>query len=311
MKTNRTRGRHFLWPLVFLSLVPLRAAERVDNVLAQMVPDKAVSLSGMRMEQLKSTPLFQRLIAQQKLPQLDQFARESGFDPRRDVRDLLVASVGNQSVLLARGSFRVNVPPKAKRFNYRGYAIVSNGKAEGHEAGFCILDNTLAAAGPVNVLEAALDQYKSGKRDNAAALLSRARSISENYQFWIVTAGDANFIQLNLPKSPGGMDFGRIFGSLQNILVEADLRNGLKGIAEGWTASAQDAKTLSDAARGMVGMGRLNTPENKPQLLRLWDGIKVEQADRKITITFDIAQDLIDQLLDLIPGGPNEKRPKL
>lgn len=296
--------------VLVLCIFPLGAAERVDNVLARMVPANSVSLTGMRMDQLKQTPLFQKLIAQQKLPQLDQFAKESGFDPRRDVRDLLLASIGKQSVLLARGSFHVNIPGKAKQFNYHGYVVVSNGNPEPQEAGFCILDRTLAAAGPMPLLKAALDQYKSGNRNNAAELLTRARAIPDNYQFWVVTAGNSNFISDNVDKSSGGPDLSRILGTFQNALVEADLRNGLKANAEGYCNSAQEAKSLSDAARGLVGMGRLNTPDNQPDLLRLWDGIKVTQSDRKVVLTADISQDLIDQLLKLLQSaGPNRSRP--
>jgi hypothetical protein len=293
--------------------IPVLCAERVDNVLAQMVPDATTTLIGMRMEQLKSTPLFQKMIAQEKLPQLDDFARESGFDPRRDVRDLLLASNGKQTVLLARGSFHLNIPATAKRFNYHGYVIVSNGAApDEHSGGFCILDSTLAAAGPLPALEAALDQYKLRNRNNAVRLLSRARGIPETYQFWGVTSGGGSYISDNMPSSPGAPEFGRIFRSLQDTMFEADLRNGLKGFFEGWCLSAQDAKNLSNAARGMVGMGRLNTPENQPDLLRLWDGIKVEQDDKKVTLTTDIGQDLIDQLLKLIqsnaPGSKHNGR---
>jgi hypothetical protein len=286
-------------------------AERVDNVLARMVPPDAVTLIGMRMQQLQSTPLFQKMVAQQKIPQMDQFARESGFDPRRDVRDLLLASIGQQTVLLARGSFRLKVPEKAARFNYHGFVIVSSGGVQKSPAGFCILDSTLAAAGPLPVLEAALDQYKSGNRNNAAALLNRARSIPEDYQFWVVTDGNGNLISENMPGATGGADFGRLFRSLQNVLVEADLRSGLKARAEGDCPSAQDAKSLSDAARGMVGMARLNTPENHSDLLRVWDGFKVEQADRKVTLTVDVAQDLVDELLKLAQsGGGRKNRPQ-
>src|ERR1043165_201084 len=182
-----------------LPQTPALLAERVDNVLARMVPDVSLTLVGMRMEQLKATPLFQKLLAQQKLPQLDDFSRESGFDPRRDVRDLLLAFNGKQTVLLARGNFHVKVSPAAKKFNYHGYVIVSSAGAQHDEAGFCILDSTLAAAGPLPVLEAALDQYKSGNSNNAPVLSGRARSIPELYHVWGVTSGNANFISENMP----------------------------------------------------------------------------------------------------------------
>jgi hypothetical protein len=286
--------------LLLLATASLATAERVDNVLARMVPDNTITLIGMRMEQLRSTPLFQKLIAQQKLPQFDEFSKESGFDPLRDVRDLILASNGKQTVLLARGNFHLTLPAKTTRLNYHGYVIVLSGNGPDHNAGFCVLDSTLAVAGPVPALEAALDQYKSGKSNNAAALLSRARSIEEAYQLWVVSTGSQAFISENMPAGPAGLDVSRIFRTLQNVLLEADLRTGLKGFIEGVCGTPQDAKALSDATRGMVGMGRLNTPENQPDLLRLWDGVKVQQTDRKVTVTVDIGQDLINQLLNLI-----------
>ena len=292
---------------VLVCALNLVAAERVDNVLAQMVPDKTTTLIGMRMEQLKSTPLFQKMMSQQQLSQLDQFAGESGFDPRRDVRDLLIASNGKETVLLARGTFHLKLPATARKTNYHGFVLVPN-EGQQSQSGFCILDSTLAAAGSLPALQAALDQYKSGNRNNAAGLLARARTIADNFQFWGVTAGGGNFISENMPGGGAGApDFARIFRTLQNVTFEGDLRSGFKGMAEGDCTSAQDAKTLSDAVRGMVGMGRLNTPENQPDLLRLWDGIKVAQTDRKITLTVDIGQDLIDQLLKLMQSGPDHK----
>ena len=155
-------------------------------------------------------------------------------------------------------------------------------------------------------LEAALDQYKSGNRNNAPALLARARAIPENFQLWGVTTGTGNFISQNLPSAgPAGAGFASLFHSLQNVSFEADLRSGLKGTAEGLCGSPADAKKVSDALRGMVGMGRLNTPDNQPDLLRLWDGMKVELADKKVTLNVDISQDLIDQLVKLMQNPPH------
>lgn len=279
-------------------------AERVDNVLALMVPNATRTLVGMRMEQLKATPLFQKMIAQQKLPQLDQFAKDTGFDPRRDVRDLLLASTGGDSVLLARGNFHIANKGPFKKSNYHGYEIWTNEKA-----GFCILDRTLAAAGPIPILQAALDQYKLRSRDNAAELLTRARAIPESYQIWVLTSGAANYVAEKMPKPGNGVDVARILQSLGDVQIEADFRSGLNAIAEGWCASPQDAKNLGDVVRGAVGLGRLKTPENQPDLLRLWDGIKVEQHERKVTITTTIGQDLIDELLKLFESG-NVRKPE-
>ena len=61
----------------------------------------------------------------------------------------------------------------------------------------------------------------------------------------------------------------------------------------------QDAKTLGDAARGMIGLGRLSVPENQPEMLRLFDGIKVEQKQQSVQLNVNIPPDLIDRLLKM------------
>ena len=296
--------------LLAMTIVPAcQPAERVDNVLAQLIPPDSTSLFGARMEEVKATPLFQKLAAQQKLPQLDDFARETGFDPRRDVRDMLVASTSRakSGVLLARGSFHITPEAFAKlkeahKVEYRGYTIY--GSPDG-ESGFCILDGTLAIAGPMASLRAALDQYRHPNRAATAALLAKAQAVPMQFQVWAVSLGGADFIANNLPNDPNAMNFAKIFSSLQNTYFMADLSRGFHASAHGECASEADAKSLGDAARGLIGFGRLSVPDKQPELLRLWDGIQVEQQQRSITITANIQQELIDKLVQLFEASPS------
>ncbi len=273
-------------------------AASIDSVLIQLIPPDSTFLFGAHMDQLRTTPLYQKLVAQKKLPQLDQFAAETGFDPRRDVRELLAASNGKETVLLARGNFHIGNIQGVTRSTYKGYAIYAHG-----EGGYCLLDSTLAVAGQLPELHAALDQYKSGNRAATAALLVKAQAIPNLNQVWVVSAGGADFIARNLPQDGNGANFARIFRALQNTTFEADLRNGLDAIAQGNCQTDKDAKDLGDAARGLVGFGRLSVPENQPELLRLWDGIHVDQNQKNIRITAKISQDLIDRLVQMVNGS--------
>ena len=97
---------------------------------------------------------------------------------------------------------------------------------------------------------------------------------------------------------------GRILRSLENTTAAADLRAGLNGYLNGLCRTDADAKNLGDAARGLVGLGRLSVPEKQPELLRLWDGIKVDQQQRAVKITVAIPQYLIDKLIDLVESDP-------
>jgi hypothetical protein len=306
-----------LVPLFLLLIVPpeCQPSERVDNVLAKLIPADTQALFGARMEQIRTAPLFVKLVAQQKLTQLDSFATETGFDPRRDVRDLVLASSGrpNSSVLLARGVFRVDQtkldPKMFKKVAYRGYVLNVTPK---EDAGFCIMDNTLAIAGPIVSMKAALDHYLSTTRDASTALLDQARAIPPQFQVWSVSTGAADFLANNLPKDGNAANFSKIFRSMENTHFEADLSRGLNATAQGECRTEADAKSLGDAVRGLIGFGRLSVPDNQPELLRLWDGLHVDQNKQTITITANISQELIDKLVQFFQSSTKEsiRRPR-
>src|SRR4051794_19250001 len=76
--------------LLFLgAAITLTAQPRIDNVLVRMVPPGATSLIGGNMDRIKATAFYSKLLNSQKMPQVDRFAEETGFAPRRDVRELL------------------------------------------------------------------------------------------------------------------------------------------------------------------------------------------------------------------------------
>jgi hypothetical protein len=49
----------------------------------------------------------------------------------------------------------------------------------------------------------------------------------------------------------------------------------------------------------LVGFGRLRTPVNQPDLLKLYDAIQVTQQLAQTKVTADVPQQLADKFLDL------------
>jgi len=273
----------------------------VDNVLERMVPPGVTSLVGARMDQIEQTAFYRKLIAAQPLPQVDRFARDTGFDPRRDVRELLFVTTPRGSVMLARGAFRVNAAslknvPKTRHGDYEILGVGGSG--------FCILDSTLAVAGDVPAVIAALDEWKSGTHTAARPLLARAATVDAQAQFWGVSTGVAGFLADYPPGIGSGLDFSKIFRGLVDTSFQADLSMGLRAEVHGTTATEMDAINLRDTVRGLVGLGRLKVPDNQPELLRVWDGITVDQKGLSITIHADIAQDLLDKLMQMLNAAP-------
>jgi hypothetical protein len=277
--------------------VTLGAQPRIDNVLGKMVPPGATSLVGARMDQIKLTAIYRKMLATSSLTEVDQFAGQTGFDPRRDVRDLLYVSTSAGSVMLARGTFHLNPTPlrNARRIRHGRYEIVSEGSG-----GFCVLDSTLAAAGDIPVIEAALDEWTSGSHTAAQPLAARLGSVNPQSQLWGISTGPGNFLAEHPPGASSGIDFSKIFRGLQDTWFEADLSAGLRAEVHGTAATEKDALNLRDAVRGIVGLGRLNVPENQSELLKVWDGITVDQQGRSISLHADVAQDLIDKLMQML-----------
>jgi hypothetical protein len=299
---HRFRGVRFTAFIVGMAAT-LSAQPHIDNVLVQMVPPGTNSLIGAHMDQIKRTEIYRKAIASRVLVQVDEFANETGFDPRRDVRELLLASNPHSSVMLARGTFHLNPASLkgVKQLRHGQYVIYTHGGA-----GFCVLDSTLAAAGELKSLEAALDEWTSGTHKAAEPLLAMAAGISPQSQFWGVSKAAGQFIADHPPSvgAPGGVDVTKVFRGLQDTWFDADFSSGAGATLHGNTATEKDAMNLRDAFRGVIGLGRLNVPDNEPELLRVFDGITVDQQGRAITIHASVAQDLVDKMVEMLTAQP-------
>lgn len=289
--------------LIFAATVS--AEPRVDNVLLRMVPPGATSLVGARMDQIKQTEIYKKMLAGQDLVQLDEFVNETGFDPRRDVREILFVTGSPAAVMLARGNFHLSpaTVKDMKKLRRGQYDIWMRGGS-----GFCILDSTLAAAGDISSLEAAIDEWTSGTHTAAKTLLARVTAVNPQSQLWGISTGAGSFLAEHPPAANSGLDLSAIFRNLHDYWFEADFNAGMRAEVHGITATEKDAVNLRDIVRGAVGLGRLNVPENQPDLLKVWDGITVEQQSRAISIRADIAPELIDKMVRLLSAGPGGAR---
>src|SRR5437899_5788523 len=185
-------------------------SSRVDPALAALVPSDTIMVSGAHMAELRSTSLYQKLIAQQRLSELDDFAKQTGFDPRRDVQDLLAASNGVDTVVLARGSFKVQPPSGVKKSTYKG-ATIYGVSAEG---AYAILDSSTAVAGVERAVRKAIDQKQSG-HPGAAALLNRAGALQGTGQIWFVSSGWGTLPDKLSSQGGNLSNFGRLFRSVE------------------------------------------------------------------------------------------------
>jgi hypothetical protein len=101
---------------------------------------------------------------------------------------------------------------------------------------------------------------------------------------------------------PPDSNLANVMGALKSIdtaTIGMDLRNGIGLTAEVTCKTESDAKFVHDMLKGVVGIGRLNTPDSHPELLQLYDGIQVTVQKNHTLVTARIPTDLADRFLDL------------
>jgi len=277
--------------ILLASLTPF-GCRSADTGLSKFIPGDTVALAGIRMDQVRTTALYQKLRAQKRFSELDNLKARTGFDPTLDVSELLVATNGKDAITVARGHFAPS-DAAAKKVPYKGYTLNTHG-----DGAYVLIDGTTAVAGTQGAVRAAIDQFKTGTSSpGAASLVARGHALSPQAQIWAVSDSPEAFAGLASGNAAG--NFGKVFGQIERLSFTADLSKGLNAVATGDCRTEQDAKSLGDALRGLVSLGKLSVPQGQTDLLRLYDSVQVDQTQKSIKITASIVPELMDKLLQL------------
>jgi len=143
-------------------------------------------------EQAKTSPFGQYVLAQVQPQQLMQIAALTGFDPSKDVNELLVAGNGaaqHSGLALVLGNFNVTAisaliaTQKWSRKPITGVTIFENTQKE---AGLAFLSSSIAAAGDLTNVKAAIDRVSSPSI-LPASLLGEIGQLSAANDAWALT----------------------------------------------------------------------------------------------------------------------------
>jgi len=228
---------------------------------------------------------------------VEEFAKQTGLDPKKDLWELLFVSNGKNNVLLGRGKFANEMEPRlekegAKRFGYKGYNLIGDEKAA-----VVFISSTTAAMGPTESLRFLLDQ-RGASKGPPAELMALMKDIPQDAQFWAVYDGGP----VDLPFTGNLANITRFIKSIQTGSVYFDLRTGLNGVASGECSTDQGAEEVQGALKAFIGLGRLNTPANQPEMQAAWDGLRTTLQDKRVKLYIDVPQNVVDQFLALWMG---------
>lgn len=270
----------------------------IDPALATLIPADTQFLVGTKLEKLRDTPAYRKYFSRLPNQRLDEFVKETGVDPRTDLWELLYCAAGKDTgVLMVRGKFApTDMEPKlekegATRFAYKGYSLFGNDRSA-----LFFMTPSVALAGATPRLKWMIDNRNNLNTGVPPALQPLVNAISSDAQFWAAFTGGIN-AGLRLPETGMMGNLNQILGAIQSGSLSADLRTGLDLKAAGTCSSEQGARQIRDLLKGLIGLGRLNTPAGKPELLRVYDAIQVDNHATAVTLSAQIPEELVEKVV--------------
>lgn len=283
----------------------------VDPALALLVPSDTTWVAGARIEPLRNTPLFQRLTSMKGDPlHIEEFVKETGVDPRQDLWEFLAAGNGKDALLMARGKFtEMGMEPRIQkegvtRRPYKGYNLMGDEKGA-----IVFMNSTTALAGPTAMLQHIIDtRGQSGGIPKA--LQDKISKIPRTYQIWFVHSAFDQIPMLKREEAGNMANLNNVIGRIKTLQGAFDLSNGVKMHMEGETATGDDARRANDTIRGLIGLARLNTPANQPELLQALDAIHVTMQNTHVLVDANFPIALVDELQKVLNAwAPESRRP--
>jgi hypothetical protein len=278
---------------------PPIAGPKIDPAFAGMIPADTVLMAGMRIEAIEKTPIYREHLAKISLSPIDRFAQQMKVDPRKDLWEVLYVSNGKLNAVMGRGKFSDESEPRIEqkgwhRFGYKGFNLVGD-----ESAAVLLVAPTVAAVGDTPELKAMIDA-----RDKAPgpppALAAVLKGVSSEAHAWAAYSGGP--LDLPIPTTGNLANVRNIVNAITTGSLYLDLRMGFSAVGAGTSRTDKDAQDLEGGLKALVGLGRLSTPTDKPDLQRIWDSIRITQQNRNVKIYIDEPDEMVSRFLDLTMG---------
>ncbi len=291
------------------------SAFAADTQLLNLVMPDAQVMAGVNVINAETTPFGQYLLTRltSNDPGLQTFIAQTGFDPTRDVTEVLAASSGNPAshsgLLLARGSFNVTqlLAAISKDANhqvatYGGATLISNTKGTDN-FGCAFLGNSIAVAGDLTSVKAAIDR-SSGVNSIGPALAAQVQALSTSQDAWSVSVASLGAL---IPGGVGTASTNAI--ATQTLQIVKNIQSASSGVKFGadvqFTAQAvadtpQNATSLADVIRmvaGLVSMSAAGQTGEGPAIGQLLQSLQVTTSGATVNISASVPEAQIEAML--------------
>jgi hypothetical protein len=316
-----------LQPTLLSLILSASAIFGADSALLNLVMPEARMVAGMDVERARDSFLGRKLLERMDTHSNSEFAKfvaMTGFDPRRDLREVIVATPDANTknppaLILVRGVFdmgRINGFLKtagvAAAENLGGVDFYTKTDAK-EDMGFAIIDGSLALAGPREVVRAALKRRAGSASALTAATYAKVQSLSRANDIWAVTSIPVAELSNVMPgnnQGSQGMMGGDAFKAIEQAAM--GIRFGtdvMELMAETVSKTEKDATSIADVVRFLSTMVQMNRekPEVKAFAAAL-DAMKLTTDAKTTTLMISMPVADMEEMFKNSKSAPVRKK---
>ena len=261
-----------LYKCILALLISASIAGAVDPVLLDQVMPEAKVFVGINFSGILASPLGQMALAQSAATndQLKAFKQTMGFDPLKDMRELLIASTGeakdSRSLVLVRGTFpKIDALAKAAGASiqsYKGIPVLSMKQQTGATM-VALLDPSMVAVGDQKSVQGAIDRHGVNVGLDSR-LVARVQEMSRQYDFWMVGKVPEGALSAASTSAPqfGGLMQGDVMKSIVEFGGGVKLGPEMTIAGEAVTKTEKDAAALADVVKFFIGMAQMSAQKD-------------------------------------------------
>jgi hypothetical protein len=277
-----------------------------DPRLLNLVMPDATVLAGVNVDQAKTTPFGQYVLTtllQAQDQKLQQLATLTGFDPRRDVSELLLASASAPSnktgLALARGAFdpaKIAAAAQSTSAAVEAYGGLSIIEDPQHQNGFAFLDSTLVVAGDLANVKAAIDR-RNGGRTIPIALADQVNQLGSTQDAWAISTVPPSTLKPPAAAPPAsGVNIQNAIQKVQSASGGVKFGAVVVVTGQAQAATPQDASSVGDVLKLFVSMAQLQASQH-PEAAALAQSLVVSTQGSTLKITLSLPSEQIQQLV--------------
>lgn len=288
-----------------------------DPQLLNLVMPDAKVLAGVNVEQAKGTQFGQYVLNQMQSQDahMRQLIALTGFDPTRDVRELLVATTGGAAshtgLALARGYFdaaRITAAATgqgAVSENYNGVNILEDPKKN---AGIAFLDATTVAAGDIPNVKGAIDRQKTAQ-PLPAAVMVKVNQWSNAQDAWAIsTVPPTSLVPVNAikaPKEPNPM--ATTFQNVQQAAGGVKFGALVVFSGEAVADTAASATSMGDVLKLLVNLAQMQAGQDQ-QVSTLVKAVTITTSGDTLKVGLSLPQEQFLQMVEQAHGKKGAAR---